>query len=375
MLPDLKNLLRRNLVNLKGRSLKTKFIVFESDDWGSIRMPNKYVFNQLKKRGYAVDNNPYTRFDTLATKEDLSALFETLGQFEDNSGKHPVFTANTIVANPIFEKIEQSGFTEYSYESFIKTLSSYYSQSNAFDIWQEGIREGLFYPQFHGREHLNVPLWMKLLKEQNPEVLEAFYLKCWGLKYGQKFSYELQAPYDVEYQNDVNVVKTGIKEGLKLFEEIFGYQSRSIIAGNYIWNSSLHKTMFVQGIRYIQGMKYQLLPQRNSGGKKKKIRHYVGEKNRYGQTFLIRNCVFEPSLYPSDQNHVENCLKDIENAFLWKKPAIITTHRLNYIGALCQKNRDVNLKKLKQLLREVKKRWPEVEFLTSDKLGEIVASS
>lgn len=369
----MKDFFRRNLVNIKGNIFKKKYILFESDDWGSIRMPNNNVFNRLNEHGFNVDANPYTRFDTLASIKDLSALFETLSKYEDDSGKHPVFTANTIVANPNFEKIKKSGFSEYCYEPFVKTLNDYYDQSGVFDVWQEGIRIGLFYPQFHGREHLNVPLWMKLLKEKNPEVVEAFYLKCWGLKYGQKFDRELQAPYDVENHKDVNEVKTGITEGLNLFEEIFGYRSRSMIAGNYIWSSSLHQTMNDQGIRFIQGMKYQLLPDRNRKGKRKKIRHYTGERNQYGQTFLIRNCIFEPSLYPNDRNHVESCLQDIENAFLWKKPAIITTHRLNYIGALCPKNSSTNLKKLDRLLGEIKKRWPEAEFLTSDKLGEIIS--
>jgi len=57
-----------------------------------------------------------------------------------------------------------------------------------------------------------------------------------------------------------------------------------------------------------------------------------------------------------------------------KKPALISSHRLNYIGYIDENNRKKNLRQLKTLLSEVIKRWPDVEFLTSDQLGETIAA-
>jgi hypothetical protein len=48
---------------------------------------------------------------------------------------------------------------------------------------------------------------------------------------------------------------------------------------------------------------------------------------------------------------VGECLKDIQNAFFWKKPAIITSHRLNFIGFIHPENRERNLKQFRELLR------------------------
>jgi hypothetical protein len=100
--------------------------------------------------GYAVNQRPYERYDSLASQEDLSMLFEVLTQFRDKYGHHPVITANSVVANPDFDKIRASHFQEYHYELFTDTLKRYGNHSGSFFLWKEGIREGIFIPQFHG---------------------------------------------------------------------------------------------------------------------------------------------------------------------------------------------------------------------------------
>lgn len=94
--------LARHLVNYKGWQTTRKIIVIESDDWGSIRMPSKEIYDNLLKSGIRVDRCPYNRYDSLASEEDLSALFDVLTSFRDMNGNHPVITANTVVANPDF---------------------------------------------------------------------------------------------------------------------------------------------------------------------------------------------------------------------------------------------------------------------------------
>jgi len=72
---------------------------------------------------------------------------------------------------------------------------------------------------------------------------------------------------------------------------------------------------------------------------------------------------------------VNSCLNDIDMAFRWNKPAIISSHRVNYIGALDPGNRENGLSQLKQLLKEVVSRWPDVEFMTSAELGDLIQKS
>jgi hypothetical protein len=71
-------------------------------------------------------------------------------------------------------------------------------------------------------------------------------------------------------------------------------------------------------------------------------------------------------------NNIKNCLKDIENSFFFRKPAIITCHRLNFIGAISPKNRDNNLDILNELLTAILKKWPDVTFMSSDQLVDYI---
>src|SRR5690606_9193586 len=98
----------RNLLNIPGWRTCRKIVVIESDDWGSIRMPSKEAYNTFLADGIRVDQNPYSRYDSLATPQDLEALFETLQSVKDKNENPAVLTANTIVANPNFEKIKES---------------------------------------------------------------------------------------------------------------------------------------------------------------------------------------------------------------------------------------------------------------------------
>ena len=86
---------------------------------------------------------------------------------------------------------------------------------------------------------------------------------------------------------------------------------------------------------------------------------------------MVRNASFEPSQC-SGQDVVSECLKDIQNAFFWHKPAIISAHRLNFIGELNKRNRLDNLVALDILLSKILLRYSDVEFMSSEQLGEFI---
>jgi len=98
-------------------------------------------------------------------------------------------------------------------------------------------------------------------------------------------------------------------------------------------------------------------------------------KNRYNQQYLTRNCFFEPNSWEHDRNKdwVNDCMHEIEIAFRCHKPATISSHRVNYTGTLHPDNRANGLRKLAVLLSEITKHWPEVEFMTSVELGDLIA--
>ena len=371
---QIKNKISTNLINARGWKTNRKIIVFESDDWGSIRMPSNKAYHNMLKKNIRVDRCPFNSYDSLASEKDLNELFNLLVNFKDYKRNHPVITANTVVCNPDFIKIRESGYRKYYYENFTTTLEKYPFHQNSISFWKEGIKQKIFHPQFHGREHLNISLWLKLLQNNNDIFRLAFNNNFWGISplIYKPNKINIQAAFDAEKKVELQLHKKIIKDGLELFSKQLGFKSKTFIANNFIWDNSLNDTLKRENINIIQGIKYQKLPL-FSRSKHRLIRHYTGElKNN--QIYLVRNCFFEPTLFPN-KDIISSCLQEIDIAFAWKKPAIISLHRLNFIGYLDENNRNKNLELFRILLNKILKNWPEIEFMTSKELGNLILDS
>ena len=372
MLSNLKNRVRAHLINYKGWSTKRKIVVFESDDWGAIRLPDITKIEEYRKR-YPYPKNPYLKYDSLASEEDLNVLFSLISDCKDNFGNHPKLTFNTVVANPDFKKIKESGFKQYYYEPFTETLKRFSNHSQSFNLWKNAIDEKLMYPQFHGREHVNVPLWLEELRNGNQELLDAFDLGTWSVPENKSSIINLQASLDWIDERPKEYQEGYINEGLSLFEKIFGFKSITMIPNNFILGEQLHEVLKNNGIKVIQGMKYQKLPFGEDNNQKRRIiGRFIGSENEQQIKYFVRNGQYEPTQMPANYDSVDGCLKEISNAFFWNKPAIINTHRLNYVGVYDQKTKDENIKNFRVLVKSIIKKWPNVEFMDSAELANLM---
>lgn len=372
---QIKDRLLRNVINIPGWSTKRKIVVIESDDWGSIRMSSKQDRDELIQAGFDFSNQPFNRYDALESNDDLTALYQVLKKHKDATGRHPVFTAVSIVANPDFEKIKAGNFQQYFYEPFTETLNRYPNSDKVIDLYKQGISERLFVPIFHGREHLNAQRWLRALQSGNKSVLKTFQhgVTAVHIGPGKEFLGDFQAAFDLDVPEDVYYMKDVLAEGLYLFEKLWGYKSPYFVATNGPFNNSLEQVLAEKEVKYILGERFQREPLGN--GNYKKHFHYIGMKNKYKQIYLTRNAMFEPAIsaFGLSENPVENCLKSIQRSFRWGKPATICTHRINYIGRIEEANRTKNLELLDALLASIVKLWPDVEFMTSVELGDLIS--
>lgn len=352
----LKSALRVNVSNIPGWRTKRHIVVIESDDWGSIRMSSIENFNKMLKAGMPVDKSHYNLYDALECNDDLIALMETLSKFKDVTGRPPVFTGVNVVANPDFEKIKQNGFLEYVYEPYTETCKRYDNHERVYELWKEGIEKRLMIPTFHGREHLNAQRWMRALQSGNKTTIFALNNHVTGIPMkgiGGENVPSFQAAFDIDTVADLPYQKDVIKTGLDLFEQLYGYRSKYFVPTNGPFNNSLEKDLFDSGIKYINTGKKQREPLGN--GKYRVNTRFLGDKNQFGQIYLTRNCFFEPAAtgfeVPKNYNWIDFCLKEIEIAFRWHKPATISSHRLNYEESVLQKSRDEFYTKLKEKVK------------------------
>ena len=372
---SIKSIVMRNVVNIPGWSTNRKILVIESDDWGSERVRSNEDTKALEAAGFDFSDTSFYQYDGLETDNDIAGLLEVLSKYKDKNGNHPVFTLACNVANPDYQKIKDAEYVEYHYIPSKQACADDPLRKNVFAIHQEGIRHGLTYPVFHGREHLNVQRWLRMLQAKNPSVTKLFEHGAANYIYGihKQFLGELPAAFDLEFASDLEYQKQVIADGLRLFRQTWGYDSKYFIMPNGPINNQLEKETSACGVEYLLGERLQKEPL-GDGHYRKHLR-WLGNSNRYGQRYLTRNGFLEPCVREGNlaDNALEKGLLAVERAFRWHKPAIISSHRINYIGFLNPSIRDKGLKTLDIFLSEVLKRWPNIEFMNSVQLGNLIA--
>ncbi len=353
--------------NATGQRLKGRFVIIESDDWGAIRTPSADALAAFEKRGLELSHSVYKN-DSLESNEDLDELFTLLNSFHDKKGNPLKITANLIVANPDFKKIEADSFRHYYFEDVRNTLQKYPAHDQVFEKWHHGIREGYFQPQFHGREHLQYRRWLKILQSGSEDALFCF---KHGATYSGKSDYSFMEAYDWDNPAEVEQHKTIISEGLQMFEKLFAFGPKSFIAPCYNWDPAIEPVLVENGVKLIQGIRNQLIPT-GTFDQYKSLPHYFGERGESGVTYTVRNCFLEPSLLPA-KDWVDSCLAQVKAAFLWQKPAVICSHRINFIGCINPRNRERGLKDLKTAVTKIQKEWPDVQFISTDQLADLLS--
>ena len=366
------NTISKNISNIPGWKTERKIVVFEVDDWGAIRTRSRRHRDIMIKSGLNLSKNRFDFYDTLASKEDLEALFEVLYRHKDSKGRSSVFTPVTIVANPNFEKIRSTDFEEYHYETMDLTLGRYFKGDDVMKLWKEGMEAGIFVPEFHGREHVNSDLWMKVLREKDEKVRKAFDNESVGVKSTllKGFSGGYSTSFDFIDESCFPNQESKIEDGLRIFEELFKYRASHFTSSGLVHHPRIHKYLKDGGIEFVDMAKKHIEPQGN--GNYKTRLYNLGQKNEYDQTYITRNSRFEPN-DKSKSDWVSSSLKDIEIAFRWGKPAIISSHRVNYMGGLDPNNRKSGLGDLDRLLSGILKKWPNVEFMSVTDLGKIIS--
>lgn len=370
----MKRFLLDNLKNVWGWKTPRKIVVFSVDDYGNVRLANRKARASLDKAGLKVVSR-FDAYDTLESREDLEMLFEVLTSVRDKNKSHAVFSPFSVPCNIDFEKVKEDSFSTYQYELLPVTFEKVSSTEpdayqGAWELWNEGISEKLLAPQFHGREHLNVKVFEEKLSNKDKELLACLDTRSYtSISATGYSSINYTAAFDFWQFEENSGFEGIIKSGLDCFEKVFGYRSVHFTPPGGREHRVIHGCLRANGIRYIDT---PLIKWEHQGkGVYKKSVHYTGRKNKDQLTECVRNVVFEPS---SDRgvDWVSYALKQIEAAFRWHRPAVISSHRVNFCGHISPENREKGLTALKALVKAIVHRWPEVEFMSSAELMALV---
>ena len=245
---------------------------------------------------------------------------------------------------------------------------SYPDCERSLNLLKKGEELGYICIQSHGREHINYQYWLKLLRSGNEDVRIAFDMgMCWLFPKTQPtMPNPVVSAYEYASKEEKSDLLNSISMGLSMFERQFGHKSCTFVAPCFIWSDAIEEVLRNHGVIMIQSDRIQ--KDHTIHSKRDRV-HYMGEKNRFGQVYSIRNCIFEPAIN-RDGKEMERCLAQVSQAFETDRIAVISSHRINYVGGIIPENRTSTLNQLKVLLDMIIKKYPDVEFMSSPMVFE-----
>jgi hypothetical protein len=359
------------LKNLPGWRTRRKLVVFNVDDYGNIRLASQAAADQLKQAGVALIGR-FDRLDTLETRADLEALFEVLDSVRDSTGRGAVFTPYALSANPDFAALRADPDT-WQAEALPDTFARLSAEDpqaydGAWALWRQGIDRGLLQPEFHGREHLNLRLLMRKLARRDADVMANLQADSMAGLTGDPDlpGVGFTNAFGLADRSDLAQHREIIADGIACFAHIFGRTATCFTPPAQRLHPELEGFVAAQGIRAIDLPLHAV--QQIDRGRTRRTFHVMGRKRGQEHVTLVRNVVFEPNLVPG-RDEVARTLAMIEAAFRWGKPAMISSHRVNFCGHIVPANRKDGLAALKRLLDAILHRWPEAEFLGAGELA------
>jgi hypothetical protein len=308
---------------------KYRVVVVESDDWG------------VGEPGYGLER-----------VEELEDLYSMLEGRKGCDSQPAVFTGFACMSNPDYDAIRRNGFKEFIDKGPDKN-------SPVCKKWREGIKRGLFFPEYHSNLHHTSPLiWMDLLRGQGTESEKAR-----ELFEKRQFSQGRHIP---EFQGmNIKDMARWVKTGIERFYEAVGYPATVAVTSDaypeteVIWSAYGIQSVAIKNCKNNNGevVVYHTKPWNNQNPWVP-----MGGYNRfYDLTYLARNVFFECS---GDKNlTAESVVPVIERCWEAKEPAIISSHRTHYTGG----NRVVGLEKTGRLL-ELLGEKKGARFLTSSEV-------
>lgn len=357
-----------------GKNIDEKIVVFQSDGWGSARLPNKQVFQSLLGRGIKLsfkENKGFrTVLDGFESPRELTQLLEVLLKYKDGEGKNPVFTFNVTTGNPDFRKIKEHDFQEYFSEPFHRTMER--ERPGLLNLWISGIENGLISPQYMGHDPVNQKRWLDGLVKNKLDLQIAFQYGVYNLSRTRFTSDYYSIAYEYLSGEDEEYLKDNIARGLNVFQDFFHKKPCSFVAPYYVTPSYLLQEIKEQGVPVFQsnGTHFSPFEVKNAEMIYDSNSIVSGFDKQTNSIQLIRNCRFEPAFFPTE-NETERCLTDITQAFNQRRPAVICSSRSNYVGIFDEKVPEESLEELDTLLKEIIRRWPDVKFYTTDQLAEL----
>ena len=314
--------------------LRRPVLVIESDDWGA---------------------GPLAQADALAR---LSTLLQGM---RDRHGHPAVMTLGVVLEVPDGPRMAGSGCADYH---ALPLTDTRFEAVRAAMLG--GIRAGVFAPQLHGQCHYWPPAVMAAA-QSDPAVRD------WLVQPVPAATESLPSPLqsrwvDASCLPSRSLAPEAIDQAVaaegQAYQAIFGSPPQVAVATTFVWNDAVEAAWARIGINVVI-TPGQRATCRNAAGAPAcvDVAMLTGERSSAGQTYLLRDVYFEPSLGHGPQRLVDGLMARTRQG----RACLAETHRFNFLQA-----QDASLATLEAGLHAALAACPEVCFLTSHELGQAI---
>lgn len=314
--------------------LRQPVLIIESDDWGA---------------------GPLSQADALAR---LSALLQGI---RDRSGRPAAMTLGVVLEVPDGARIAATGWSEYH---ALPLADARFETVRA--AMQDGMRAGVFAPQLHGQCHYWPPAVLAAARHDDS-------VRAWLAAAEPAATEALPSPLQSRWVDasclpsralaSEAIGRAVAAEG-EAYQAVFGSPPRVAVATTFVWNDAVEAAWARAGIDIVitPGRRATC---RDAAGAPACVDAAMlsGERSRAGQTYLLRDVYFEPSL-----GHMPQRLADgLKARTRQGRACLVETHRFNFLRA-----QDASLAALETGLSAALAACPDVRFLTSLELGQAI---
>jgi hypothetical protein len=300
-------------------------VALESDDWGLQGfVPDGAGWTGLDRESINPGAFPDVYWSsTLEDSSMVADLCAVVERFRGWDGLPAVFQPNYVMSAEGW--IETGG--EGRWRRFdLPDLDPRYSRPGLWNAVSNGTRAGVWYPEFHASLHYD-PAMRRQTAQVNEGAAAAtrrgIMLFPGGEQARELGDWRSIAELSVEYDHS-----------LSLFFDLFGRWPGSVIAPDYTWSAKHEDLWASRGLRVIQGKREQRNPHWGAGlkGRMAKLWGRSAERMRHpDRVYLERNCRFEPVQFENPAAVVTSCIQETDRAWERGEPAIVETHRINFV--------------------------------------------
>lgn len=307
--------------------VRLKAVVLESDDWGLCAWaPDREAWTALADTP-AFRSRAGRRYggSTLESTADVKALADLLLDHRGGDGLPPVWQANTVMANPDYPRLSAASRDPSSLPLVeLPGMPGRWTRPGLWDEVRRATDAGVWWVELHGLHHLPESAWLAALRRGDGDARRALEQEspvCAAV--------EASGEYDPSEPSDHR--RRDLERAVARFRTLTGRVPRSFCPPDYRWDESLEAEAERLGVTTFQGKAEQ------AGSPFPQLRRLlIGLRwphVRGARFYMPPRTAFEPCGPGEGRTSaaIETALRCARGAWKRARPAVLSSHRLNYV--------------------------------------------